>query len=61
MMKKTIFSLLLIGVFLALQAEAQEIAQIKKLNGAVFLERGGKSMPTAVGMKLLVADTVKTC
>ena len=59
-MQKVIFLFMLMVAFLAQQAEAQEIAQIKKLNGAVSVERGGKSMPTAAGMKLLVADTVKT-
>ena len=59
-MQKVILAILLIGLLLALPAGAQEIAQIKKLNGAVSVERAGKSLPTAAGMKLLVADTVKT-
>ncbi len=60
MIQKFTFLLLLIGLCLYGQAMAQEIGQIKKLKGIVYVERAGKSMTTAAGMKLLVADTVKT-
>jgi hypothetical protein len=60
MVQKFIFLLLLIGLCLYGQAMAQEIGQIKKLKGIVYVERAGKSMTTAAGMKLLASDTVKT-
>jgi hypothetical protein len=60
MIKKFIFLPMLIGLCLYGQAIAQEIGQIKKLKGTVYVERAGKSLATAAGMKLLVADTVKT-
>jgi hypothetical protein len=60
MRQKLIALIMLIGLFSVGQVEAQEIAQIKKLSGFVSVERVGKSMPAAAGMKLLVADTVKT-
>lgn len=60
MMQKVIFPIILIALFFAGQVRAQEIAQIKKLSGAVAVERAGKSMTAAAGLKLLVADRVKT-
>ena len=48
------------GLFLSGPIMAQEIGQIKKLKGAVNVERAGKSMAAAVGMKVQTADKVKT-
>jgi hypothetical protein len=60
MIRRLICLSVIIGLCLYGQAMAQEIGQIKKLKGAVSVERAGKSMAAAAGMKLLVADIVKT-
>jgi hypothetical protein len=41
-------------------AIAAEIGQIKVAKGPVTIERGGQSLPAAVGMRLQTADVVKT-
>jgi hypothetical protein len=60
MMRKWTILLILCGLCSWGPAWAQEIGQIKTLSGAVHLERAGKSMPAAAGMKLLLADTLRT-
>lgn len=60
MIKKMVLFLLFVGLCLSGTAAAQEIGQIKKLSGAVNVERDGKGIPAAAGMKLQLADTVKT-
>jgi hypothetical protein len=60
MIRRFIFLPMLIALCLYGQAMAQEIGQIKKLKGAVYVERAGKSVAAAAGMKLIIADTVKT-
>jgi len=60
MIQKSLFLLVLMGLFLSGPIMAQEIGQIKKLKGAVNVERAGKSMAAAVGMKVQTADKVKT-
>ena len=41
-------------------AHAADIGQIKIARGAVTIERGGQSMPGAIGARLQSADVVKT-
>jgi hypothetical protein len=60
MIRKSIFLPILIVLCLYGQAIAQEIGQIKKLKGTVYIERAGKSIASTAGMKLMIADTVKT-
>jgi hypothetical protein len=60
MIQKPIFLPILIVLCLYGQAIAQEIGQIKKLKGTVYVERAGKSIASTAGMKLMIADTVKT-
>jgi hypothetical protein len=41
-------------------ALAAEIGQIKVAKGPVTIERGGQSLPAAIGMRLQTSDVVKT-
>lgn len=41
-------------------ATAQEIGQIKKIKGDVQVERSGRYLPAAAGMKIQTADTIRT-
>lgn len=60
MIRRSVFLTILIMLCLYGQAMAQEIGQIKKLKGTVNVERAGKSIASTAGMKLMIADTVKT-
>jgi hypothetical protein len=60
MIQKMVVLLLSMGLCLSGPAWAQDIGQIKRLSGTVDVERAGKAMPAAAGMKLQLADTVKT-
>jgi hypothetical protein len=41
-------------------ARAADIGQIKTAKGAVTIERGGQSIPAKTGMRVSIADVVKT-
>ena len=60
MMKKMFFLILLFFFGLNLPVAAQEIGQIKKVKGTVAVERAGKRLPAAAGMKVQAADTIRT-
>ncbi len=60
MMKKMFFLILLFFFGLNLPVAAQEIGQIKKVKGTVAVERSGKRLPAAAGMKVQAADTIRT-
>lgn len=51
--------MVLATVFASL-AMAADIGQIKVAKGPVTVERGGQSLPAAVGMRVQAADVVKT-
>lgn len=55
-------TLLAVAGILALSAPlaAEEIGQIKKASGTVSIDRGGKSTPAVVGIRLHAADTIVT-
>jgi len=62
MRKEFVAGMLVMAVLLAaLPARAAEDAgQIKVLNGTVSLEREGRSLPAAIGTRVLQSDTLRT-
>lgn len=44
----------------ALHASAAEIGQVKIVKGTVTIERGGRSIPAAVGTRLQPSDVLRT-
>jgi len=53
-------ALLLVAIGVAIPANAAEIGQIKVSKGQVSIEREGRSVPAAVGVRLQTADVVRT-
>ena len=49
-----------LGVLPIAAAVAEEVGQIKVSRGAVAVERGGRSLPGTVGLRLEAADVVRT-
>ena len=53
-------ALLVVAISVAIAANAAEIGQIKVSKGQVSIEREGRSVPAAVGVRLQTADVVRT-
>ena len=53
-------SIIVLGVFWGTFASAADIGQIKTAKGEVAVERKGQIMPARVGMRLEIADVLKT-
>jgi len=53
-------ALLVVAISVAIPASAAEIGQIKVSKGQVSIEREGRSVPAAVGVRLQTADVVRT-
>lgn len=60
MRRKSIILIALLVLCLSGPVTAQEIGQIKKVNGNVLVERAGQQLPGAAGMKVQMADKIKT-
>ncbi len=57
---KLLVFILLLSFAFSTPAVAREIGQIKKAKGTVEVERTGKRLPAAAGMKVQAADTIRT-
>ena len=53
-------SIIVLGAFWGTFASAADIGQIKTAKGEVAVERKGQIMPARVGMRLEIADVLKT-
>lgn len=58
--QRRLYASIFIALGVAVSAHATDIGQVKISTGDVTIERGGQSLPGAVGTRLQTADTVKT-
>jgi hypothetical protein len=59
-MARSSIVLLVLSLGISSLACAADIGQIKTVKGAVTIERGGQSIPAKTGMRVSIADVVKT-